>query len=185
MIDIPIIIDAPDCQPLTDYDNETHSDGPEQTLPHALPPPSHIHPLSTLMVSEGTQTDSPDSPTGSNSPTHHHASPPFPKSPFTGWTEHLFNYYSGSHSNHRPPVGAAGTITPGSLLAPPRTDAPHRPMTPRADLYSGQTSANFGMTFGKPAPNWRGSSKPTGSANNYEDHKHRMTMNWLERRGTV
>lgn len=185
MIDIPVIISTPDCQPLTDHDNDRHSEGPEQAPSHALPTPSHHHPLPVLMVSEGTQTDPPDSPTTSHSPTRLHASPTSPKSPFTGWTEHLFNYYSGAHANHSPPAGAVGGRPPESLLAPPKFDSPRRPMTPRADLYSGQGSANFGMTFGRPAPNWRGTSKPTCSTNTYEDHKHRMMMNWLERRGTV
>jgi hypothetical protein len=154
-----------------------------QNVPEPHPPPGahHGQPLTKSLVSEGTQTDLPDErPVGKESPTHSHADSPAARTPFGAWADHFYHHHLlGPQATHN-------SIPPESLLAPPGSDLPHRPMTPGADLYGGQTSANFGMTFGgRPVPHWRSCSKPASSPNNYEDQKHRMTMNWLERRGTV
>ncbi|KIW67288.1 hypothetical protein PV04_06553 [Phialophora macrospora] len=191
MHEIPIIISAPDCHPLPEEGNQRQHDGEGQRLvvsgpsgSEPPPPPGSHHgqPLNTsVLVSEGTQTDLPDEkPIICDSPTYSHNDSPPARTPFGVWADHFHHHHLlGPHSCRQ-------AIAAESLLAPPGADLPHRPMTPRADLYNGQTSANFGMTFGgRPAPHWRSCSKPATCPNTYEDQKHRMMMNWLERRGTV
>jgi hypothetical protein len=54
-------------------------------------------------------------------------------------------------------------------------------LMPRADLYNGQASAEFGTTFEKSgATHWRRRSKPEKCTNSYEDYKHRILMELLE-----
>ncbi|EXJ58722.1 hypothetical protein A1O7_06151, partial [Cladophialophora yegresii CBS 114405] len=189
MYEIPIIVSTPDCHPVPEEGNQQrhNSQGhsavasrPNVPEPNPTTSPEYHHgqPLTTSLVSEGTQTDPVDEiSVGSDSPTHSHADSPSTRTPFGAWTDRFYHQHI---LGHRP----GNTTTAESLLAPPELDVPNRPMTPRADLYNGQTSANFGMTFGpRPAPRWRGCSKPMASPNSYEDQKHRMMMNWLERRG--
>jgi len=188
MFDIPIIISAPDWQNSPESGDEGHSDssaqgftdsGPSIPGPNPSPAAHHTKPRTPSMVSEGTQTTPPGERTGKDSPTQFHSGSSSPKSPFAAWTEHLRNRHATPYSNRN---AAATNIPPEALLAPPETDLPNRPMTPRADLYEGQIASNFGMTFGRPAPHWRRSNKPAACINNYEDHKHRMLMDWLERK---
>lgn len=70
-----------------------------------------------------------------------------------------------------------------NLLAPPAIETPQRPTTPAADLYRGQSEENFGMTFDDTDhAHFRKAAKPAACAFSYEDQKHKMMMNWLERR---
>ncbi|OCT51715.1 hypothetical protein CLCR_09137 [Cladophialophora carrionii] len=194
MYEIPIIISTPDCHPVPEGQRDMTASGSNGPEMHPSPPPpasclpgSHHGPaLTTSLVSEGTQTDLPDETSISDdSPTtQSHGNSPFARTPFGAWTDRFYHHHI---STHHPGNNNNNTTSPAeSSLAPPETDLPNRPMTPRADLYNGQTSANFGMTFGpRPSPLRRGCSKPSTSPNSYEDQKHRMMMNWLERRGTV
>jgi len=183
MFEIPIIISTPDCHPHNgeQYDEQEHGllvSGSSPTEPHLPSRALHVNPITTSMVSEGTQTDVPDETPNSDSHTHSLTESPSSKSPFGGWTDHFHHLHiSTPHQK---------TVPAESLLAPPGLDLPHRPMTPRADLYQGQTSDNFGMTFGaRPVPHWRNYNKPIPCPNTYEDQKHKMMMNWLERRGSA
>jgi len=183
MVEIPITISSPDCYPpLKRSGGEQHHDK-EQRLPGSVPeapsvPTSpQVTSIITSMISEGTQTDVPDS---NDSTIHSHTDSLTPNSTLGEWTDHF----------HHPQISAPSprhsNIPAYNLLSPPGSDLPHRPLTPRADLYHGQESANFGMTFGTRPTTHRGfSSRPAGCVNKYEDQKHRMVMNWLERRGTV
>jgi hypothetical protein len=67
-------------------------------------------------------------------------------------------------------------------LKVPQTDTPRRAMTPCADLYDGVASEAFGVSFEHPdEQHWREIEKPTVCTANYEDHKHRMLMGWLDK----
>jgi len=162
------------------FDGEEERDPMSVSGPFPTPAALRIRTESTSMVSEGTQTDLPDIQVSTDSPADSHADSSSPQSTSGGRTDQFRQQHL-----QKPPT-SLGSVSADTLLAPPRADLPYRPMTPRADLYHGQTSENFGMTFEtRPAPNWRRGNKPTSCASNYEDHKHRMMMTWLERRGSV
>lgn len=165
---------------------EHHSgEGKQATVSVAEPnpAPTAIQVMTTTRptASERTQSDLPEIRTEDTSPTFSNTDSQSPESTFEGWTDHHHHHHLAE------PVPNHGAVLIEGLLAPPGADLPQRPMTPRADLYHGQSSDTFGMTFGrKPtAAGWSHRSKPACCANKYEDQKHRMTMSWLERRGTA
>ncbi|RMJ20717.1 hypothetical protein PHISP_08413 [Aspergillus sp. HF37] len=150
------------------------------------------------MVSEGTQTDQTDPVAGHETPPAKTYSPfcplsparsrsdsPGPKPhfpPFPPWRELRHRIY-GPHPTHPGYAGNEATIE--GHLSPPE-EPPKCPMTPQADLYQGQSPSTFGMQFDRPTKTyWRRYTKPATCAQNYEDHKHRMLMEWLNRRNSV
>ena len=159
------------------HDNETQRREVSTVEPDLAPATLLLIPKPTRMISEGTQNEMPEIKTDEQSSSTDSTSP---HSPFAAWTNQFHHHEPAeTHTSHaRDPTSTYPSST--SL------EIPQRPMTPRADLYHGQTSANFGMTFEKrSATGWRNESKPPSCANNYEDQKHRMMMKWLERRDTV
>ena len=196
MMGIPIIVTPPDCRPSPGKNNQQQSDkrlerltnGTGVTVPELHNPSSAHGPKkwTTSMMSGETQTASTDDDSGHHSPTHPHTNTTLPAPPFAARTEHIHNIHdavSGSHLTCNLPT-VKSELT-GGFLAPPETDVPPRPMTPQADLYDGQTSAAFGMTFAKPVTHWRKSYRPATCPNSFEDHKHRMLIDWLDRRGSA
>jgi hypothetical protein len=186
MFQIPITTSTQDCHPRPRKGKAEQFDGEEGRVPMSvsepLPAPAalRVRTKTTSMVSEGTQTDLPDIQVSTDSPTDSHADSSSPQSTFGERTDHFRQHHL------QKPSTSLGNVPADSLLTPPQADLPLRPMTPQADLYHGQTSENFGMTFEtRPATNWRNGNKPTSCDNKYEDHKHRIMMTWLERRGTV
>ncbi|KIX95673.1 uncharacterized protein Z520_08793 [Fonsecaea multimorphosa CBS 102226] len=150
------------------------------------------------MVSEGTQTESPNPTPGQEAPFPKTFSPHYPLSPvrshsessgskphfppFPPWRELRHRIY-GPHQTH--PGSAMNEAKVEDYLSPPE-EPPKCPMTPQADLYHGQSPSTFGMQFGRPNKTYmRADTKPANSHQNYEDHKHRMLMEWLERRNSV
>lgn len=144
---------------------------------------------STTLSSEGTQTDTDDGvsvriQSPSHTPSHSRSnSRTRMRAPIATWHDQLRTRLAAASGR-----STGGPPAPGDRLAhlaAPAADPLNRPATPRADLYKGQSEANFGMTFedssSKPYP--RRCNKPTASPYNYEDKKHRMLMDWLERRG--
>lgn len=139
------------------------------------------------MTSHSTQTDIEDfegpsfarrqSPIHSRStsqtrkPAHHQS-----------WAEQIRTRLASPHSHQDTHLATDAAGHP--LLAPPGQETPKRPATPRADLYRGQEEASFGMTFDGAQNVHMRKAKPTPCAFKYEDQKHRMMMDWLERRGT-
>jgi hypothetical protein len=68
------------------------------------------------------------------------------------------------------------------MLAP-SNEPVQRATTPAADLYKGQSESDFGMTFDHhTVPHLLRAAKPKACAYSYEDQKHRMLMDWVERR---
>jgi len=186
MFQIPITASTEDCHLWPRKGKREQFDGEEERAPMSvsqpLPAPTalRVRTKTTSMVSEGTRTDLPNIQVSIESPTNSHTDLSSPQSTFKERTHHF-------HQHHlQEPSTSLGNVRADTLLTPPQADLPYRPMTPRADLYHGQTSENFGMTFEtRPATNWRNGNKPTSCDNKYEDHKHRLMMSWLERRGTV
>ncbi|OAP60670.1 hypothetical protein AYL99_05672 [Fonsecaea erecta] len=206
MVEIPVIVTPPDCHPFTNIPDNGDQPGILPGDPDFSPvahevkftsPPMTAAPVPVVaMVSEGTQTESPNhtpgpeaspvrtfSPCNPLSPTRSHSDskPHFP--PFPPWRELRHRIY-GPHPVH---PGSA-VVNEGKVegyLSPPE-EPPKCPMTPQADLYDGQSPSTFGMQFDRPSKTyWRRNSKPATCAQNYEDHKHRMLMEWLERRNSV
>jgi hypothetical protein len=156
------------------------------------PPPTTAAETATTsgmgMVCHATQTDSSEdemppllkskSPARSRSP-----SPARKSRPLKAWTEQIRNRLASPHGRRAPvTVDASGV----SHLAPPMNESPLRPATPAADLYRGQADDNFGITFEQPDhSHLRRGHKPPACPYNHEDHKHRMLMDWLERRASV
>ncbi|KAL6244444.1 hypothetical protein RBB50_008686 [Rhinocladiella similis] len=134
------------------------------------------------MVCHTTQTDSLDDEMVTRVKSSERSRSPSPSRkprPLKGWTEQIRNRWS-SPQRRRGPVTVDST---GIHLAPPTSESPLRPATPAADLYRGQEDCNFGMTFEHPDhPHLRKGHKPLFCHQNYEDHKHRMMMDWIERR---
>ncbi|EXJ68144.1 uncharacterized protein A1O5_08759 [Cladophialophora psammophila CBS 110553] len=212
MVEIPVIVTAPDCHPLADKedDEEIADKTPGESEPDVSPVAHEVKPTMTstattaatitALVSEGTQTETEPasgketettsprihSPFCPLSPARSHTNSPGPKShfpPFPPWRELRHRLY-GPHATR--PGPAANEAKVEGYLSPPETEPPQCPMTPQADLYHGQSPSTFGMQFERPAKTyWRRYTKPATCAQNYEDHKHRMLMEWLERRNSV
>ncbi|KAK7887682.1 hypothetical protein LTR67_009584 [Exophiala xenobiotica] len=156
------------------------------------PPPTTAAETATIsgmgMVCHATQTDSSEdemppllkstSPARSRSP-----SPARKSRPLKAWTEQIRNRLASPHGRRAPvTVDASGV----SHLAPPMNESPLRPATPAADLYRGQADDSFGITFEQPDhSHLRRGHKPPACPYSHEDHKHRMLMDWLERRASV
>ena len=191
MVDIPIIISTPGlhshaAQVGLEY---PFTGTPTCDIKGANNPGLPLQGDATLpkMISHATQTDpeeeqSPRTSLRGQSPDHSRSSSRSRKSP--SWAEQLLNRLSGNPAIHRPFTPVAVDASGRPLLAAPAIETPLRPTTPRADLYKGQSEANFGMTFeGAQKVHFRKGNKPTVCAHSYEDQKHRMMMDWLERRG--
>ncbi|OAL33451.1 hypothetical protein AYO20_07307 [Fonsecaea nubica] len=206
MVEIPVIVTPPDCNPLT------NSPDNEEQAPHLHQEPDFspaIHEVKQIttstvlrpvnatdtMVSEGTQTESPKQTPGQEvsparafspgyplSPVRSHSESSGPKPHFPPWRELRHHIYN-PHPTHPGALYNEGKVE--GHLSPP-SPPPKCPMTPQADLYDGQSPSNFGMQFDRPTiPHWRRNIKPATCAQNYEDHKHRMLMEWLNRRNSV
>lgn len=139
------------------------------------------------MISHATQTDIEDfeAPTFTKrqSPIHSRSTSQTRKpAHHQSWAEQIRTHLSSPHSHQQTPPATDAAGHP--LLAPPGLEAEKRPATPRADLYRGQEEASFGMTFDGAQHVYTRKAKPTPCAFKYEDQKHRMMMDWLERRGT-
>lgn len=183
MVDIPITISTPGFH--------THIATETSEYPFASTPPSpeeisYIIPVQPSVISHATQTDIEDfgvqiSPKR-QSPVHSRAGSQSRKPAHQSWAEQIRVRLASPHSDHHTPL--ATDPAGHSLLAPPGSETPVRPATPRADLYKGQTEASFGMTFEAHDDAHMRKSKPIPCAFSYEDQKHRMMMDWLERRGT-
>lgn len=105
-----------------------------------------------------------------------------PKPTHQSWIEQILPHKPNG-GPHKYPYEHTTKSDP-SHLAVPGIESPRRPATPRADLYQGQSEACFGMTFDHDKGLHTRKSKPTPNAFSREDQKHRMTMDWLERRGS-
>ena len=114
--------------------------------------------------------------------------PPFcstihaPKPIHQSWIEQILPHKTNGGSHTQPYEHV--TQSDPSHLAVPEIESPRRPATPRADLYEGQSESCFGMTFDHDKGLHTRKSKPIPNAFSHEDQKHRMTMDWLERRGS-
>ncbi|KAI1618786.1 hypothetical protein EDD37DRAFT_282195 [Exophiala viscosa] len=136
------------------------------------------------MVSHATQTDSEDESPETLVPVNSRTeSPTRKRNHFSEWTQKIHNRLA-SPEGQRAPVATESSGS--SHLAPPASPGSlGRPSTPAADLYEGQSDEAFGMTFEHPQhPHFHKGQKPVASAHNYEDHKHRMLMDWVERRNS-
>ena len=190
LVDIPIIISSPDLHSHIEKDAPEYpfTDSSASDAEGAGPgPPLPKEAIAPKMISHATQTDPEDEQSSPHislrgqSPNHSRSSSHSRKSP--SWAEQLLNRLSGSQTNHRPTAPVAVDASGRPLLAAPGNETPLRPTTPRADLYKGQSEANFGMTFeGAQKMHFRRVNKPAVCAHSYEDQKHRMMMDWLERR---
>jgi len=95
--------------------------------------------------------------------------------------DHVGSGTTGTSDGIHTPPHAGESRHSTSTLRPP-TEVPGRPVTPRADLYKGEDESHFGMTFEHPDwPHFRRGPKPTASQFNYQDHKHRQMMEYLNR----
>ncbi|KIX02593.1 uncharacterized protein Z518_08534 [Rhinocladiella mackenziei CBS 650.93] len=181
-VDIPIIVSTPGLH--------CHAETGPSEYPFASTTGTHaenctpLDPARPTMISHATQTDPEEETSSRFSPKKqspvHSRSPSNSRKPHGSWAEQLLSRLSSPHSHHGPvAVDAAGR----PLLTAPGVETPKRPTTPRADLYKGQSDANFGMTFENSGDvHFRKANKPTASPYSYEDQKHRMMMDWLERR---
>jgi len=138
------------------------------------------------MISHSTQTDIEDFESSSfgrrQSPSHSRSTSQTRKpAHHQSWAEQIRTHLTNPHSNQQTPLATDAAGHP--LLAPPGLDIPRRPATPRADLYKGQQEATFGMTFEGSQNVHMRRAKPTPCVFNHEDQKHRMMMDWLEKRG--
>ncbi|KIW20010.1 hypothetical protein PV08_00585 [Exophiala spinifera] len=184
MVDVTITLSTPGLHTApvdeaVEYPFEGESDTRTQ---QAAPPETATR---SNMVCHTTQTDPLDDEmvTRVKSSTGRSRSPSPSRKPraLKAWTEQIRNRLS-SPQRHR--VGPVTIDSTGIHLAPPTSESPLRPATPAADLYRGQEDGNFGMTFEQPDhPHLRKGRKPLFCHQNYEDHKHRMMMDWVERRG--
>lgn len=188
MVDIPIIVTTPQNQPLSGQDVPEQS--PVSTV-HVLRPnpqyPAQAGPAGSSMISHATQTDSEaevsaqqHSPRTQSPEVSRSGSPRLFKHPLSTWSEQLRYRLKNATSCH-PPGPKAVDAGGQSLLSAP-VESPKRPCTPQADLYHGQSSATFGVTFESEEPHFRKGGKPAACAYSYEDQKHRMVMDWLERK---
>ena len=191
MVDVTITVSTPGLhtvpvEEVQEFPFEGENVAKAQGVNHP-PPPTTAAETATRsgMVCHATQTDSEDEmplqkikSVRSRSP-----SPPRKPRPLKAWTDQIRNRLASPHGRRAPvTVDASGV----PHLAPPMTESPLRPATPAADLYRGQADDSFGMTFEHPDhPHLRKGHKPPACPYNHEDHKHRMLMDWLERRGSV
>lgn len=179
MVDIPIIVSTPGLH--------THAASQPPEYPFGQcsstrPSPLTIRPK---VISHATQTDIEDDPPVSarrQSPINSRSSSRSRNPIHQAWTEPIHLRLSSPHSHHH--HQGAVDLSGRPLLNAPGIETPKRPATPRADLYKGQAEENFGMTFERKEDIHMRKAKPTPCAFSYEDQKHRMTMDWLERRGT-
>ena len=180
MVGIPITISTPGLH--------THvaTDLPEYPFVNSFEHPSSGLAIRPSMVSQSTQTDIEDfdiSPLlGKHSPAHSRPTSPSRSPAHQGWVKQIRTRLRSPHSQHQD--STATDPSSGLLLAPPESDPPKRPATPSADLYRGQPEASFGMTFETHENACMRKAKPDPCAFKYEDQKHHMMMDWLERRGT-
>jgi len=136
------------------------------------------------MVSHATQTDSGDERPQTLVPVDSRTeSPTRKRNHFSEWTQKIHNRLASPERQNAPvSTGSSGT---SHLAPPPSPGSLDRPSTPAADLYEGQSDEAFGMTFEHPQhPHFHKGQKPLASAHNYEDHKHQMLMDWVERRNS-
>lgn len=133
----------------------------------------------TSKITEGTQTDSRGSDSGNGLPDCFPEHSKSSKSAYRAWKEYLQEYNSDPCQDGQVPACKNEPVD-GHLS--PYTIAPQRPLTPQADLYHGQRPSAFGMEFGEPLTCCAASRRPAPTRNSFEDHKHRMLMDWLERK---
>ncbi|EXJ90653.1 hypothetical protein A1O1_03757 [Capronia coronata CBS 617.96] len=140
---------------------------------------------SPAMVSDTTQTNPEEE--GSRhtspkrqSPAHSRSQSRARTSPRT-WAEAIRQRLASPHSHFHSPVSVDAS---GRTLLSPGNEPVLRSTTPAADLYKGQDESNFGMTFDHhhSVNHFLKASKPQTCAYSYEDQKHRMLMDWVERR---
>ncbi|KAJ9633256.1 hypothetical protein H2204_007152 [Knufia peltigerae] len=197
MVDVTITVSTPGLhtapvgeeeEEAVEYPFEGERDTRTQPTETYRPAPLEQPATRSNMVCHTTQTDSllddeMTMATATRTKSSERARSPSPSSrkprPLKAWTEQIRNRLS-SPQRRRGPVTVDST---GIHLAPPPSESPLRPATPAADLYTGQEDGNFGMTFEHPDhPHLRKGHKPLFCHQNYEDHKHRMLMDWVERR---
>lgn len=188
MVEIPILVSTPGLHTLPAqeeyYFTQTAASEDQTTNPRRSPVETPV--AVKVNVSHLRQTDAKDpstkraTPPQMQSPAHSRSSSRTRSSkPRVSWAEQLRTRLSSPHS--QTPSVAVDPSGRALLAAPVET--PQRPTTPAADLYRGQNEGNFGMTFDDTDhAHFRKAAKPTACAYSYEDRKHRMMMDWLERR---
>ncbi|EXJ81119.1 hypothetical protein A1O3_07407 [Capronia epimyces CBS 606.96] len=191
MVEIPILVSTPGLQTVElDNAGEYFQTQPQRTAGEQAGQPTTapaVAEAATEMVTQATQTAAEDedsrrgspkkqspshsrseSRSGGRSPTHH------------SWAESLRQRLASPHSRFHSPTAIDAS---GRTMLAPGKDAVQRPTTPAADLYKGQSESNFGMTFEHGSvPHILRAARPKTCAYSYEDQKHRMLMDWVERR---
>lgn len=210
MDEIPIVLRTPGLSTVTIADPEEYpftslgasepkpAPGPVASAARDRLPPEIMNGNTMSTCTDATQTGEDEQfskPVGTARHHHQHRlrSPNHSRSPspagsrktqsHANWASQIRSRLANSHA-HRSPVPKAVDSSGRTMLAPPTSETPLRPSTPAADLYHGQSDQNFGMSFDSPkhAPHIRRGSKPDTCAFSYEDQKHRMLMDWVERR---
>lgn len=186
MVAIPILVSTPGLHiaPAQEAHEFPFAGGADSSPPTSY---SYVegHPTTYTMVSHSTQTDSEDEGPQTLVPVNSRSeSPAHKRNHLKEWTEQIHKRLA-SPERQRAPVSTdssgiahlAPPASPGSLV---------RPSTPAADLYEGQSDGTFGMTFEHPQRvHFHKGHKPASRAYNHEDYKHRMLMEWVERRNSV
>ncbi|KAL2415789.1 hypothetical protein ABEF95_012411 [Exophiala dermatitidis] len=189
MVEIPILVSTPSLQHTIEVENSgeysfgsvaSESTSQQPSLGTAQPTPEEIS--SHTMVSHSTQTvDDEGTPKG-QSPSHSQSESRTRTPTHHSWAEALRQRIANPHSRFHSPTAVDAS---GRTMLAPGGDPIQRATTPAADLYKGQCEANFGMTFdhhSTPHPHFLRAAKPHACPYSLEDQKHRMTMDWIDRR---